>query len=558
MTKRIFRSICLAAATVFVASLVISIMVLYNYFSEAYHDRLESQTKLTAHSLANEGVSFFDGLDTYGYRITWIDADGSVIYDTVSGSGDMANHSDREEYIEAVKNGYGESSRTSSTLTEKLIYSAQRLPDGTVIRLSCSQFTVLSLMPQMILPLTAIVLLEAYIAFQIAYRLSRKIVKPLNEIDLDHPKKDSGVYTELMPLLDRIEMQQNELKQQEEALRKKQNEFDTATENMHEGLILLNSDGKIISINRTASELLGIDCSGVGKSLVSLDPSPDLRSLIGEASGGSVAETVMSIDGLDYRFSASPVMSDGETAGIALLIFDITEKEKSELMRREFTANVSHEIKTPLHAISGYAEIMRDGLVKPEDTGEFAGRIYSETQRLITLVDDIIKLSRLDEGADGLMFEETHLLDIVRSAMQLLERPAEEMKISVSVGGDDVSVISVPHLVSGIIYNLCDNAIKYNRENGSVSVMVKDCGESAQIRVSDTGIGIPPDQKERIFERFYRVDKSRSKQVGGTGLGLSIVKHSATRIGAEIEVESVLNGGTAVIVRLPKERRRER
>ena len=556
MTKRIFHSICFTATAVITASLVMTVLVLYSYFAEVHHDRLESQTKLTAHSLANEGMSFFDGLNAYDYRVTWIAADGCVIYDTSKDAATMENHADREEVAEAMENGYGESSRASSTLTERLIYSAQRLPDGTIVRLSCSQFTVFSLMPKMILPLVVIIVFTGGLSLFIAYRLSKKIVKPLNELDLDAPLHNT-VYSEIMPLLERIDAQQNELKHHAETLRKKQNEFNTATENMNEGLIVLNNKGIILSINRKASELLSISSFGVGKNLLELNRSGDLRVIVETASGGELAETVMNIDGLDYHFSASPVFSDSEAVGVALLIFDITDKEKAEQMRREFTANVSHEIKTPLHAISGYAEIMQNGLVKPEDTGEFAGRIYSETQRMITLVDDIIKLSKLDEGANTLMFEEMKLLDTANSAVQRLEQPAAEMKINLSVGGDDVTVIAEPQLVSGIVYNLCDNAIKYNRENGSVSVLIKDCGDYAQISVSDTGIGIPPDKLDRIFERFYRVDKSRSKQVGGTGLGLSIVKHSAALLNAEIEVESVVKGGTTISVRLPKKQRQQ-
>ncbi len=553
MTQRIFRSVLLSAALVFVASIIMSTWVLYNYYSDTYHSRLESQTKLTAHALANEGMTFFKGLNASDYRVTWIAEDGTVLYDTDYDAKKLPNHSDREEFADAKALGYGESTRVSETMGKKQLYSAQKLPNGSVVRLSCSEISLLSLVPIMILPLILILLFEVLLALQLANRLSKSIVKPLNEIDLDAPEIYTDTYTELMPLLYRLEHQQKELRDHEEQLRKKQNEFNAATENMSEGLILLNNNFIILSINKTASKLLGISHFGVGKSLPELNRSLDLLELIETAYCGESCETVMSIDGLEYRFSASPVLSGGETAGIALLILDITEKERSEQMRREFTANVSHEIKTPLHSISGYAEIMRNGLVKPEDIGEFADRIYSETQRMITLVNDIIKLSRLDEGADTLLFEETHLLEIAEKVATSLEHAAEWAKVSLSVAGDDVTVTAVPHLVSGIIYNLCENAIKYNREDGSVSVMIKDCGEYAHVAVSDTGIGIPADQVGRIFERFYRVDKSRSKQVGGTGLGLSIVKHSAALLGAEIEVESVVNGGTTITVRLPKE-----
>ncbi len=554
MTKRIFLSIFAAAVSILTAAIVMIMWVLYSYFSVINHDRLEEMTKITAHSVANEGMAFFDGLSGIDYRITWINADGSVIFDSVSGSQTLENHSDREEFIEAVSDGYGESSRYSSTLTEKRMYSAQKLPDNTVIRLSVSQFTVFSLLPEMLLPLTVIIGLAVALSLLLAYRLSKKIVRPLNELDLDEPRNNTA-YSELSPLLDRIEAQQNELKDKAASLRKKQDELDTATRNMAEGFVLLNDSGIILSINDTASGLLAISSFGVGKNIYSLNTSPKLQKLLRDAQEGVRGETVIQLDGLDHRFIASPVFSGGRTAGVALLILDITEKERSEQLRREFTANVSHEIKTPLHAISGYAEIIRGGFVKPDDVLEFSDKIYSEAQRLTVLVDDIIRLSRLDEGKEELLFEETELLAAAKKAIIPLEKAARDRKVSITAAGDTVTVFSVPQLVGVIIYNLCENAIKYNRENGSVSVVVTDHDEYAQVTVSDTGIGIPAEHLDRVFERFYRVDKSRSKQVGGTGLGLSIVKHSASLLNAETEITSVVDGGTSVTVRFPKKPR---
>lgn len=555
MTRRIFLSIFLAAISILAAAIVMIMSVLYSYFSAIHHDRLEEMTKIAAYSAANEGKDFFDGVADMDYRITWINADGSVIFDSKSGSDTMENHSDREEFIEAMSGGYGESSRNSSTLTEKLIYSAQRLPDNTVIRLSCSQYTVLSLLLEMLFPLTVIIALAVALSLLLAYRLSKKIVRPLNELDLDEPKNNTA-YSELSPLLDRIEAQQNELKDKAASLRKKQDELDTATRNMSEGFVLLNDRGIILSINETASKLLTISCFGVGKDIYALNTSEKLRELLLDAQQGVRGETVIQIDGLDHRFIASPVLSDGRTAGVALLILDITEKERSEQLRRQFTANVSHEIKTPLHSISGYAELMRGGIVKPDDVLDFSDRIYSEAQRLIVLVDDIIRLSRLDEGEEVLISENIDLLDTARNAITPLEKVAKDNKVTVSVSGDTVNITTVPQLVSVIIYNLCENAVKYNRENGSVSVVVSDHDEYAQVTVSDTGIGIPAEHLDRVFERFYRVDKSRSKEVGGTGLGLSIVKHSAALLNAETEISSVVDGGTSVTVRFPKNRKK--
>ena len=551
MTKRIFRSVCVAAIAVLIVSLVLTMGVLYSYFSEVHHNRLEEQTNIAAHSVANEGAAFFEGLNIGDYRITWIDETGHVIYDSITDAETMENHSDREEFVEARKLGYGESYRTSSTLTERLIYSARKLPDGTVVRLSTSQYTVLSLMLEMLLPLAMIIVFAVGLSLLLAYRLSKNIVQPLNGLNLDEPQSNT-VYPELSPLLERIATQQAELKESAATLRKKQNEFVTATDNMNEGLVLLNDRGIILSINRTASRLLSISSFCVGKDILMLNSSPELQELLRKSSGGEHAEAVLKLNGLDYRFNASPVISDENVAGVALLIFDITEKEKAEQIRREFTANVSHEIKNPLHSVSGYAEIMRGGLVKPEDIREFSDRIYSETQRMIVLVDDIIRLSQLDEGTVEMQNADIELLSAASAAVEPLIHSAQERKISVSVSGKEVTITAVPQLVNGIIYNLTDNAIKYNRENGSVSVEIRDCGDYAQMTVSDTGIGIPPEHIDRIFERFYRVDKSRSKEVGGTGLGLSIVKHSAALLNAEVEVGSVVGGGTTVTVRFPK------
>ena len=544
MTKRIFRSVCIAAIAVLIVSLALTMGVLYSYFSEVHHNRLEEQTNIAAHSVANEDAAFFEGLNIGDYRITWIDETGHVIYDSITDAETMENHSDREEFVEARKFGYGESYRTSSTLTERLIYSARRLPDGTVVRLSTSQYTVLSLMLEMLLPLALIIVFAVGLSLLLAYRLSKKIVQPLNGLNLDEPQSNT-VYPELSPLLERIATQQTELKESAATLRKKQNEFVTATDNMNEGLVLLNDRGIILSINRTASRLLSISSFCVGKDILMLNSSPELQELLRKSSGGEHAEAVMKLNGLDYRFNASPVISDGNVAGVALLIFDITEKEKAEQIRREFTANVSHEIKNPLHSVSGYAEIMRG----------FSDRIYSETQRMIVLVDDIIRLSQLDEGNVKMQTADIELLSAASAAIEPLRHSAQERKISVTVSGEEVTITAVPQLVNGIIYNLTDNAIKYNRENGSVSVEIRDCGEYAQMTVSDTGIGIPAEHIDRIFERFYRVDKSRSKEVGGTGLGLSIVKHSAALLNAEVEVGSVVGGGTTVTVRFPKKTR---
>lgn len=550
MTRRIFRSICFAAIAVFLASLVFIMGVLYDYFSTVQRDQMRRQAELIAQGVTNEGIHYFSGLRIYDYRITWISADGTVLYDSQSNAENMENHLEREEIREAFASGYGESSRYSTTLTERLLYSAKRLPDGTVIRLSGSQRAIWVLLLGMIQPILIMFLIVAGISLFLASRLSRKIVDPLNELNLDEPLSNKE-YVELSPLLKRISLQQKQLKNQAAELRRKQEEFETATDHMNEGLMLLNEKGIILSINQTASRLLSISKFCIGKDILMLNNAFELQELLNKAQNGEHAQMPMKLNGLEYQLNASPVITDGEVSGIALLIFDVTEKEKAEQMRREFTANVSHELKTPLHSISGYAELLKNDMVKPEDIPKFSGRIYSEAQRMIYLVDDIIKLSHLDEDASDLKWENVDLYEIATDTVHILEAEAYAAKVTLTVNGVSTPMWGIPQLLSSIVFNLCDNAIKYNRENGSVSVEVQNKNDAIILSVSDTGIGIPAEHQDRIFERFYRVDKSHSKEVGGTGLGLSIVKHAAKLHNAAIELHSVTGGGTTVIVTFP-------
>ncbi len=553
MRNGIFRSICIAAGAVFLATMVIILGALYEYFTNAQQNQLKAQAALAAQGVEHEGIEYFEDYSSDGPRITWISKDGSVLYDSESIADGMENHSDRAEVKQALKNGYGVSSRYSDTLTRRQIYYAKLLSDGTVVRLSSSHLTIISLLLIMIQPIILVVVIAFIIAFVLASKLSKKIVQPLNELNLDAPLENKG-YAELQPLLDRIDNQQTQLKRQTTELRRKREEFAAATTNMNEGLVLLNESGTILSINKAATSLLSVSSYCIGKDILLVNHSLELQELLRKAKTGRRADMTMKISGMDYQVNASPVITDDSVTGIVILIFDVTEKEKAEKMRREFTANVSHELKTPLQSISGYAELLKNGMVKEEDKDRFYDGIYSESQRMIALVEDIIRLSRLDEGAIEDKREEIDLLELAGETARILAPSAEEKGITLTVSGDSAVLVGIPELLSSTIYNLTDNAIKYNRENGSVSIKVENTEEEILLSVSDTGIGIPEEEKERIFERFYRIDKSHSKSMGGTGLGLSIVKHAAKIHKARIELNSVIDGGTTVTVAFPKTR----
>lgn len=551
MTKRIFRTIFIVAISVFVASAVLFMTALYNYFSDVGQDQLKMQTELAAQGVANEGIGYFDGLESQNYRITWIGTDGSVLYDSISAVDDMENHLGREEVKEALAQGYGESSRYSATLTERYLYNAKRLPNGTVIRLSVTQNSMLVLTLGILQPICIIFAIAIILSAFLASRLSKKIVKPLNELNLDDPLNNDE-YDELSPLLCRVDTQQRQIRQQKEELKRKQSEFEAITSGMAEGIILLNQKGTILSMNRAALRILNTDLFAVGEDILSINRSLTITELLHKAESGEHAEAVMELGNGKYQLDASSIVTNNEVIGIVILLLDVTEKEKAEQLRREFTANVSHELKSPLHAISGYAELLSNGIVKPEDITEFSKRIYMEAGRMIRLVEDIIKLSHLDEGADDMKREDTDLFAVADYAVTALTPEAEQSGIKIELYGEAAVLYGVPHLLESIVYNLCDNAIKYNKKGGSVCVTVKNEEEFIILSVIDTGIGIPKECQERIFERFYRVDKSRSKEIGGTGLGLSIVKHAAKLHNAKIELQSAINTGTTVTVKFPR------
>ncbi len=550
MTKRIFRSICLVAITVFTASVILIMGVLHAYFSDVQQEQLKMQTNLAAQGVMHEGMDYFKDLDVSDYRMTWIDGQGAVLYDSQSDSAGMENHLEREEVKAALVSGYGESRRYSATLMERYLYAARRLPDGTVLRLSISQNSILTLLMGMVQPICIAFAVALLLSVALAVRLSGRIVQPFNEIDFDNPLSNEG-YDELSPFLRRIASQQRQLASQRDALEQKENELHTIVGSMNEGMILLNEKGKIISMNPAARRLLGASWECVGLDLLSVSRNLDLQEILEKTLRGEACEKVIALQGERYQIDASPVRAEDKVRGAALCFFNVTEKEKAEQMRREFTANVSHELKTPLHAISGYAELLKNDMVKREDVSPFAGKIYDEAQRMTQLVEDIISLSRLDEGAKDMESERTELYGLAAKAVKSLEPEADAARVTMELSGEPADVEGVPQLLYSIVYNLCDNAIKYNREGGKVAVRVAAEKGKTILTVSDTGIGIGKEHWERIFERFYRVDRSHSRAVGSTGLGLSIVKHAVIIHKAEITLDSEEGRGTTVTVKFP-------
>ena len=552
MTKRIFRSIFAVALTILLAALLFLMSVVNTHFTEVQFAQLRVETALASHAVTNEGASYFDKLDdTINCRITWIAADGTVLYDNLSDSDTMVNHLHRQEVQSALATGYGQSARYSDTLLERYIYAAERLPDGTVLRLSMTQSSVLNLMLSMSGNIVLVIAATSLLSFFLAKRLSRSVVKPLNELDLTAPFSNPE-YEEIVPLLRRLDSQQNQLLAQSAELKHKQKEFTTVTQSLNEGLVLLSSSGTILSINPAAAKLLEVTPNCLGADFSVANQNEHIAALVEQALTGRKGEQAITLSAGNYLAAASPVRSEGSVFGVVLLLFDITQKHQAEQLRREFTANVSHELKTPLHAISGYAELMKSGLVPPRDMTGFSEKIYVEAQRLIRLVEDTLRLSRLDEGAADMQWMQVDLYAAAQSVVQELAAPAELANVSISLSGSPTMIRGIPQLINAILFNLTDNAVKYNRSGGQVSVQLLPQETRVLLRIADTGIGIPQEEQQRIFERFYRVDKSHSKEMGGTGLGLSIVKHAVLILGAELSLESVPEKGTVVTVAFPK------
>ena len=550
MTRRIFQSICLAALAVLIGAMVITMGAMYNYFSGLQRQQLAMQTNLASQAVTAEGIGFLEGLADMDARITLIGADGSVLYDSHTDSETMENHLEREEIREALESGTGYAARFSDTLAEQSIYTAQRLPDGSVLRLAMTQYSTMTLVMDMAEPILIVIVMALVLAMWLASRLARSIVRPLNELDLDNPMDNRG-YEELFPLLRRIDSQQRQLKGQKEELKRKQREFDAVTNNMDEGLVLLNDRATVLTMNPAAARIIGLSRTFVGINFYSVIQESCLEDVVNKALAGSRAEGQFSMLGGEFQVEANPVKSSGGVSGAVILLLDVTEKRRAETQRREFTANVSHELKTPLHAVSGYAELMKSGMVRPEDIPGFAGNIYTEAQRLIRLVEDILKLSRLDEGAASDKRESLDLYELVCQTLDEMKHYTQRNSVELTITGESATVVGIPSQIRMMVGNLFTNACKYNRPGGRVDVTVAKAYRAVVLTVADTGIGIPVEHHERIFERFYRVDKSHSKAVGGTGLGLSIVKHAALIHNAKIELESQPGEGTTIRVIFP-------
>ena len=550
MTAKLFRNSMAVAVSVMALSIILFMGVLYQYFSDQLMEALGTETWLVARGVELEGLNYLDGLDTES-RVTWVSADGTVLFDSSADSASMENHGDREEIREAQENRLGTATRYSSTLAEQTLYSARRLSDGTVIRLASSQRTVWLLLLSMVQPILVILVLALLLSAVLASQQSRRIIRPIVELDLEHPE-DCDAYDELAPLLTRIKRQNDTIKQQMGQLQQKQTEFSALTENMSEGFLLLDRQGHVLSHNPGALRLLGAE-EPVGEvNALFLNREEHFRQAVDEVLEGRRSRQVLQMNGRCCQLLANPVWKDGEPAGAVLVLMDVTEQEKREELRREFTANVSHELKTPLTAISGIAEIMQGGMVKPEDVRDFAGDIYQEARRLIALVEDFLRLSQLDEGAENLEREPVELLALSQEVARRLQPAARSAGVLVEVRGTPVQIQGVRRVLDEMVYNLCENAIKYNRTGGRVTLTVGQGAEGPEVTVADTGIGIPPEDQSRVFERFYRVDKSHSKEIGGTGLGLSIVKHGALLHSAQIYLNSQVDRGTSIRICFPK------
>ena len=552
MTRKIFQSMIAVVVSVLLLSLALITGVLYEHFESAMLDQMRTTASFVEQGVKEDGMKYLDEMSSSQCRITWIEADGTVKFDNRSDPSTMENHADRAEVKEALENESGTSIRRSSTLSEHTLYYAKRMQDGTVLRLAMSQRSVLFLMGGMISPVVFIFLAACALAGVLSYRVSKKIVKPLGSIDLQHPEQVE-TYDELSPFLQRIAAQNQEIRSQMEEIRKQQQEFSMITENMSEGLFVVDRNYQILSYNRSAVRIFGMAPESVPENLLAVNRSEGFRSVVDSALKGRHAQENLELDGRVYQIIASPVCQQEDAldlVGAVILTLDVTEKEAQEQYRREFTANVSHELKTPLTSISGIAEIIRNGIVRPEDIPHFAGKIY-ESQRLITLIGDIIKLSRLDENQVPMERESVDLLETARDVVQQLASVARKNGVTLVTNGSHGVVNGVRQVLGEMVYNLCENAVKYNRPGGRVWVDVRQAADHVELCVKDTGIGIPAAEQGRIFERFYRVDKSHSKAVGGTGLGLSIVKHGAALHHATIHVDSEPGEGTAITLTFP-------
>lgn len=551
MTKKIFKSIMFVCALVLAVGLAAVMGILYSNFDGQMRKELSKEAAYLTYGVEQQGVDYLKNIKDKSARITYIDQDGTVLFDNEADVSEMKNHSDRTEFQKAEKYGAGESSRYSDTLSEKTIYYALRLKDGTVLRVSGTQDSVLALVENLIFPLCGLLCLMLILSGIMASAISKRIVKPINELDLESPE-ENRIYEELSPLLSKIHRQNREIQNQLELAKQQQEEFALITENMQEGLIVIDKYTMILSANSSAGNLFHMDRVCQGESVYCLDREEEFRHAIEQVLSGEHTELVLKLNGSDIQLIANPVIRDKKTEGAVVLLVNVTEKLERESLRREFSANVSHELKTPLTSISGFAEIMQGGLVKNEDIPKFAGRIYKESQRLLQLVEDVIQISQLDEEKTSYVWEPVDVYQVCKNAFESLKEKAKRLNVHLYICGERMKMEAVRTLLEEAIYNVCDNAIKYNRNDGSVSVFLTQTAQEIQIVVKDTGVGIPKEDQDRVFERFYRVDKSHSKEIGGTGLGLSIVKHAVGALKGSVILRSEEGNGTEICMKFPK------
>ena len=551
MTKKIFKSIMFVCALVLAVGLAAVMGILYSNFDGQMRKELSKEATYLAYGVEQQGLNYLKNIKDKSARITYIDQDGTVLFDNEADISEMKNHSDRTEFQKAEKYGAGESSRYSDTLSEKTIYYALRLKDGTVLRVSGTQDSVLALVENLIFPLCGLLCLMLILSGIMASAISKRIVKPINELDLESPE-ENRIYEELSPLLSKIHRQNREIQNQLELAKQQQEEFALITENMQEGLIVIDKYTMILSANSSAWNLFHMDRVCQGESVYCLDREEEFRHAIEQVLSGEHTELVLKLNGSDIQLIANPVIRDKKTEGAVVLLVNVTEKLERESLRREFSANVSHELKTPLTSISGFAEIMQGGLVKNEDIPKFAGRIYKESQRLLQLVEDVIQISQLDEEKTSYVWEPVDVYQVCKNAFESLKEKAKRLNVHLYICGERMKMEAVRTLLEEAIYNVCDNAIKYNRNDGSVSVFLTQTAQEIQIVVKDTGVGIPKEDQDRVFERFYRVDKSHSKEIGGTGLGLSIVKHAVGALKGCVILRSEEGNGTEICMKFPK------
>ena len=546
MVNKIFRSNFFTSMLVLLLSFGLTFGVLFNYFEAQIFMELESEVGYISYAVKNDGIDFINNFNEKDKRITLISQDGTVLADTYANVGELGNHANRNEIDDALKNGSGTSSRYSDTLLEKTLYYAKKLDDGTILRVSTIQNSIVTILLGILQPLIFIVILALILSLFLSRRVSKLIIKPINELDLDNPAANE-TYEELTPLLNKLSTQKKTIDRQVKEANQKQKEFKMITENMSEGLLVIDKDSNVLSYNQAAIRLLEVS-EGKGSSVLAFNRSKGFRSVVLDALSGERAENNITHDENTYNLIANPVYENDNIIGAVIVIIDITESAKREHLRQEFTSNVSHELKTPLTSISGFAEMMKAGGMPEETVVDFSTSIYDEAQRLINLVSDIIKISELDEGVVPFEKENVDICELAKDILKRLTPVANKRNITLNIIGDTAYVYGTKKILDEMIYNLCDNAIKYNKENGVVDVIINTTDSKVNLTVRDTGIGIPKGEQSRVFERFYRVDKSHSKLVGGTGLGLAIVKHGAAYHDAEISLESTEGKGTSVTV----------